>query len=170
MCKLTSLWPPPASAASCGAPSPDLREAVVPSPPLCASPVCAAPTLASAPVSPPAAGPCMVSQSHTQTQSTLPCCDSNADHIKIREQSCFRCLTCSTVCGWAAAPGEGSGSWVSRLRNHSVSWADRSRRCSPTWTVGTVTGGQQRPLRNMKQFTSISVRRWILILTKSGIG
>lgn len=78
------LWPLPASAASCGAPSPDLRASVGPSPPPCAAPVCAAPALASAPVSPPAAGPCVVSQSHTQTHTrpTLPCSHSNVDHSK----------------------------------------------------------------------------------------
>lgn len=136
------LWPPPASAASCGALSPDLRGAVVPAPPLCAAPTCAAPTHASVPVFPPAADPCTVSQNHTPTQSTLPCSDSDADHIKIREWRCLHCLTCSTVYGWAAAPGAGSGSWVSQLRNHSVSWAERSRHCSQPWTVWTVVGGQ----------------------------
>lgn len=60
------LWPPSASAASCAAPSPGLRDGAGPSPALCAAPVCAAQALASAQVSPPAAGPCMVSQRHIQ--------------------------------------------------------------------------------------------------------
>lgn len=66
LCAYEHLWPPPASAASCAAPSPGLRDAAGPSPVLCAAPVGAAPALASAQVSPPAAGPCMVSQRHTQ--------------------------------------------------------------------------------------------------------
>lgn len=44
----------------------------MPAPPLCAAPVCAAPTLASAPVSPPAASPCMISQSHTHNGPPCP--------------------------------------------------------------------------------------------------
>lgn len=150
------LWPPPAFAASCEALSPDLRGAVVPSPPLCAAPVCAAPTLASALVSPPAAGPCMVSQSHAQPQSALPCWDSITDCTEIREQRCDCCLTCSTVCGWAATPGEGSGSSGSRLRNHSVSWAEGSLRWSLPWTVGIAAGGQQRSLRDVTCLTHIA--------------
>lgn len=66
LCPYEHLWPPPASAASCAALSPGLRDAAGPSLALCAAPVGAAPALASAQVSPPAAGPCMVSQRHTQ--------------------------------------------------------------------------------------------------------
>lgn len=84
------FWPLAASAASCGAPSPDLRAAVVPSPPPCAAPVYAAPTLAAAPVSPPTAGPCMVSHSYTHTNP--PCSVSNVEHIRSESQRGFLVL------------------------------------------------------------------------------
>lgn len=84
--------PAPASAASCGAPSPGLRDAAVPFPPLCAAPACAAPALASAQVSPPAAGRCTVTQSHvTQTHSAAP-------SLKKSASQSLDVQTCRTVC------------------------------------------------------------------------